>query len=494
MPPSIDAPEAEPLSGLPTRGLPFAVGFYFAFRVITVLVSARVFGADPRTGTAINIVVDCFLLLATAFCAIGDNRYLFRDMTKLPAVRWAVLFLAFSGCSLLWSSTVSLPDSMAYWCAMAADLAIVAMLLRAGPLMVVSDSLMKGFIWGACTVAAIAWILPAESDLRLGDDELLGPNQIGYVCAFAFFFAQYLIRGKRAKAGVPAAVLAITLLRTLSKTTIAAFLAAEGFLLIKDKSISRRTKAATALVVATVVLLFWGLLSSYYSIYTSAGNQPETLTGRLGIWAYFLAEGIQQPWIGHGFDSAWKVIPPFGPDQFEAAHAHNELIQQFYAYGIVGLCLFTGVYWSLYRRIRRITRQPSRAFFFAFLIFILVRGIADTERFDLSLPLWAILMISLLIEGTCTGGDKAPHAVADAPLDPTTHARAFHPPLQSVRGGRYFALCQGGRAHRNPDCRQRESSSGPALSRASGAPHATPQCDVLAGDDHLPEADRRREV
>ena len=120
--------------------------------------------------------------------------------------------------------------------------------------------------------------------------------------------------------------------------------------------------------------------------------------GRLGIWAYFVAEAIQQPWIGHGFDSAWKVVPPFGPDRFEAAHAHNELLQMFYAYGAVGVCMLIGIYSSVYRHVRRLTSGPLKTFLFAFLLFILVRGTADTERFDISLPMWAIVMVSLLIE------------------------------------------------------------------------------------------------
>lgn len=410
---NIDNVQNKPGSKQPMCGLSFAVGFYFAFRVITVLVSVRIFGADPRTGTAINIAFDCFFLLATGFCSIGKVRYRFRAMSKLPSVRWALLFLGFSCCSLLWSSTASLADSMAYWCAMAADFAIVVMLLRAGPLAGVSDSLMRGFLWGACMVTIIAWLMPAEADLRLGDDELLGPNQIGYVCAFAFFFAQYLMREKRAKLSAPAFVLAVTLLRTLSKTTIAAFVVGQGFLLIRDKSIGRRSKILIACAVVAVVALFWGLLSSYYDIYTNTGNQSETLTGRLGIWAYFLSEATQQPWMGHGFDSAWKVIPPFGPDQFEAAHAHNEAIQQFYAYGLVGVCLFAGIYWSLYRHIHRLVRGPRKTFFFAFLMFVLVRGIADTERFDLSFPLWAVVMFSLLIEQARTAEKEANRVVGE---------------------------------------------------------------------------------
>jgi O-antigen ligase len=172
----------------------------------------------------------------------------------------------------------------------------------------------------------------------------------------------------------------------------------QGFLLLRDKSISRRNKILAVVAASIVVIASWSLLSAYYDIYANTGNQSTTLTGRLGIWAYILAEAIQQPWIGHGFDSVWKVIPPFGADQFEAAHAHNELIQQFYAYGVAGVLLFVAIYFSMFRQIRRLPKGALRTFLIAFLIFILVRGFADTERFDLSLPLWAIVMLSLVIE------------------------------------------------------------------------------------------------
>ena len=411
--------ENEGHSESPTMGLPFAVGFYFAFRLFIMLLSVRLLGMDSRTGTGLDLASDYLLLLLVAFCSLGEVRLHFRQMAKLPSIRWALLFLGFSCCSLLWSSTVSMSTSIAYWCGMAADVAIVIMLLRAEPLTRVAESLMKGYVWGACLVAIIAWLMPAQSDLRLGDEELLGANQIGYLCALAFFFAQYLMREKRSRLGIQALFLAVTLLRTLSKTTIAAFLVGEGFILIKDKSISRKSKTLILLAAAAVVAALWSLLTSYYEIYTNGGTQSETLTGRLGIWAYILAEAVQQPWIGHGFDSVWKVIPPFGADQFEAAHAHNELIQQFYAYGIVGVGLFTAIYGSLYRHIRRLAAGPFRTFCFAFLLFVLVRGFADTERFDLSFPLWAIVILSLLIEQARARQEKAATLMAIEPSSST---------------------------------------------------------------------------
>jgi exopolysaccharide production protein ExoQ len=167
----------------------------------------------------------------------------------------------------------------------------------------------------------------------------------------------------------------------------------------------RKTKVWLIIAAMLVLAGFSSLFTSYYQIYVNAGNQSETLTGRLGIWAYLLSESFQQPWFGHGFDSVWRVVPPFGPDKFEAAHAHNELLQQFYAYGLAGVCLFVGVYGSVYRQIRRLAKGPTRTYLFAFLIYVLVRGIADTDRFDLSLPLWAIVLLSALAEDT-QGGRK----------------------------------------------------------------------------------------
>jgi exopolysaccharide production protein ExoQ len=160
---------------------------------------------------------------------------------------------------------------------------------------------------------------------------------------------------------------------------------------------TRRARIWMVLASIVVVALFWGLINAYIDYYANAGNQSETLTGRLGIWAYILNEALQQPWIGHGFHSVWKVIPPFG--SFEARHAHNELLQQFYAYGVIGVCIFIALYRSVFREIRSVHDASMKTFFVGMFLFILVRGLADTEAFDLSLPLWSIVLFrSLLAE------------------------------------------------------------------------------------------------
>jgi exopolysaccharide production protein ExoQ len=324
--------------------------------------------------------------------------------------------LLFSCSSLIWSSTESLPSAVAYWCGLAGDVTIVVLLLRADPVTDVASALMKGFVSSSCCLALVAWVMPVQSDLRLGDEDFFNANQIGNVCAFAFFLAQYLLRSKAGNWFFAAFFLGVTLLRSLSKTTIVAFLLSESFLLIQDRSIRRRTKLLLTFVAAAIVLVFWSLLESYYDVYTNAGNQAETLTGRIGIWAYMLDAALERPWSGHGFNSVWQVVPPFG--DFEAWHAENELLQQFYAYGVVGICLLAGLYGSLYRQFRRLSQGPLKIFFFSMLLFVVVRGFAEAEPFDLLLPLWSIVLISLLVEQIRKEGTNA--SVASQQIDPVT--------------------------------------------------------------------------
>jgi exopolysaccharide production protein ExoQ len=390
---------SETLSHTSTGFVASVVGFFFTFRLFIMLLSVRVFGTDPQTGVEATLALNFLLLVAVAFYSLGEVHCSLGSMSRLPSVRWVLFFLLFSGCSFAWSSTASLPAATAYWCAMAADVAIVALLLRGSPARDVTDSLMKGAVWGACCVASIAWIMPAQSDLRLGDEELLGPNAIGYTCAFAVFLAEYLIATRRGQRRWKflALFLAATTLRSLSKTTIVAFLVSQAFILSLDRSVSRKTKVALLAGFALLIAVSWGLLQAYYDIYVNAGYQVETLTGRLGIWAYILNEALDKPWIGHGFHSVWKVIPPFGSDRFEARHAHNELLQQFYTYGVVGIVMLIGLYRSFYNQAKKLPKSSLRTLLFGLMVFVVVRGFGDTEVFDLSLPTWLIVLFSVFI-------------------------------------------------------------------------------------------------
>lgn len=390
-------------------GLAFAAGFYFSFRTAIALFCVSIFGAEPRTGAELSLALGFLLLLFACFHSLGVGRNSFRSMLRLPGVRWVMVFLGFSFCSLAWSGTVSLSTSFVYWCGLAADVAVVMVLLQTGSAEGTTNAIMKGFVASACCIALVAWAMPAQPDLRLGDEEFLNSNQIGNLCAYAIFMAQSLMRGRDKKWMLAALFLTITLVRSLSKTTIVAFLISESFLVIYDRSMSRRTKALLTAVAVGLVLVFWGLFEAYYGIYTTTGNQAETLTGRTAIWAYLYSAAMEKPWIGHGFDSMWKTIPAFGPDQFEPRHAENEMLQQFWAYGTVGLVMLAGIYGSFLRQVRRLPHGRQRVLFLTVLIYVAVRGLAEAEPFDLLLPLWMIALFSASInEAAGVASARAP--------------------------------------------------------------------------------------
>jgi len=368
-----------------------AVGSYFAFRYATEYLF---FQSNPRAGAAFSVALNLLFFAVVLFHSLGTAPNTLRATVRVPAFRAVTAFLLIALCSLVWSATVSVGVAFVYWCGVAADVGMVVLLLRNGPAEPISASLMKGYVWGALLIAVIIWLSPTMQDLRPGDDEYFSPNAIALICAFGVFMAQYLSRSHRSW-NVAAVILSITLLRTLSKTTIAAFVAGEALLLIRDSAITRRKLLAIVVSAGLVIAAFWNLIIAYFVVYTTTGNEAETLTGRVGIWNYVWDASLEQPWIGHGFHSFRNVVPAFGV--FEAWHAHNELLQLFYTYGIVGLLLFIAVYGSLYLQLRRHSSGSDKALFYGLLLFILIRGFGDTDRFELTLPLWFVFLISALL-------------------------------------------------------------------------------------------------
>jgi hypothetical protein len=374
-----------------------AAGFLFSFRAVLALIAARWLNWGSEPGVIAGVLVELVLLLLVLFQMVGPVARSTSWIYRLPSVRWVLFFLAFSVCSLAWSGTVSPLASAMYWGALAADVAIVLLLFRSQAVEGVAHSMMKGYIASSILLAGVAWLLPAASDLRLGDLEYFNTNQIGNLCAIGVFLAQFLASRKDGQWRISTIFLALTVVRSLSKTTLIAFVVSQLVMLLQNNSMTRAKKAGMIAVALLLMAAFGGLFSSYYDVYSNTGNQAQTLTGRTAIWIYCLDEGMEKPWLGNGMDSMWKVAPPFGSDLFEARHAENEILQQFFAYGAVGIAMLIGIYWTLYRSIRRLPRGAARAVLNGILLYILIRGVAEAEPFDLLLPLWSIVLISSYI-------------------------------------------------------------------------------------------------
>jgi len=378
--------------------LAVSAGFLFASRVIDVFVSARWLNVGTQAGVVAGFVMEFVLALAILINAFGHEMVSSAGIFGSRPFRWVVLYLLFSGCSLLWSVAASAGTSSLYWSQLACDVVIVALLVRSCGAERAAHSLMKGFIVGSCLLAAIAWIMPSAGDLRLGDIDFFNTNQIGNLCALSVLMCSLVARRGDGVSRPVTWFLVVTLFRSLSKSTLIAFAACLIHGLIRDSSMRRARKWLLIGSAGALTLIFWGLLSAYYDVYVTTSNQAETLTGRTAIWAWTLDASLSRPWFGNGFDAMWKVAPPFGGDLFEARHAENELLQQFFAYGVCGIVLLVGVYGSLYRCMRNLPRDAKRIALTSFFVYVLVRGAAEAEPFDLLLPLWLVTALGLLLE------------------------------------------------------------------------------------------------
>lgn len=389
-------PRLAPPPSNPLLPLAFCAGLLFSGRTVFVLITARWLNIGTVAGVLAGFAIAAILALMALFGAFGAQTCDGRTPWSSGPLLWVILYLAFSGCSLFWTASVSVVASSLYWFSVAGDVGIVIVLVRGAGSERAMDALLKGFIAGSCVLAAIAWLMPATADLRLGDLDYFNTNQIGNLCALSLLMCSFLAaRGRNLGLVIPW-FLGITLLRTLSKATLAAFTVCLLYRFIRDAGIPRKKKWLLASSTVVLTLSFWSLLSAYYHVYTTAGNQAETLTGRTAIWAWTLDAALDRPWFGNGFDAMWKVAPPFGGQLYESRHAENELLQQFFAYGACGVVLLIGIYGSLYRRIRALPLSPERMTLTAFLIYVGVRGLAEAEPFDLLLPLWLITAFALL--------------------------------------------------------------------------------------------------
>jgi exopolysaccharide production protein ExoQ len=368
--------------------LSLATGFVFAFRVCLTFLW---FQDEPQTGTIVWLALSLILLAFAVLFSIGSTIALPVSYRAMP-IRWAAALLGVGLISLGWSQA-PFEAAAGYWLSWAADVASVWFLLREGDPEIKAAAIMKGFVWGSCMIATIAWASPAAEDMRLGDLLFLHPNLLGFLFSIATFMAIHLAH-ETTLWRWPAVFLAGTLLRTISKSSIFAFLIALIFYLLRDSTLSRKVKIRMGIVAALIVVSLSGLLEAYFTTYAS-GTDPETLTGRTFIWAVSLEYALKNPVLGNGFYSYRFIVPRFGA--FEAQQAHNELLQQFFSFGVVGVVLTIGLYWAFFRQIRRAPTTHLKTLAGTILLFALVRGLTDTQIYDLSFPLWLMTMLSILL-------------------------------------------------------------------------------------------------
>jgi exopolysaccharide production protein ExoQ len=372
------------------KPLQMIAGFFFAYKFCFIYLG---FQSDPRAGTIASLACSVLLLVAAVLYTLGDTHFSMRLLFTSRILGWLAAYLAVSGLSLCWTGASSVTDAAGQWAGMVIEVAIVLLLIKKPDVEVSVEALMKGFVLGMLLVGAVAWLSPVTSDLRIGNDEFLHPNIVGLYSALAFFLAQQLALKNRTWRWCCLA-LGITLLRSISKTSIIAFLVAESFYLLREKQIPRPMKIKMAAAAAAVTACFATLLRANLTTYVSGDvNQAESLTGRTLVWATAFSMAIERPWIGHGFQSFRALIPAFGT--FEPEHAHNELLQQFFEYGLLGVAVTIALYLSLFLAAKRSVANNYRGLVFAIMLFAAIHGLTESLNLDLTVPLWLTAALAI---------------------------------------------------------------------------------------------------
>lgn len=350
------------------------------------------FQEEPKNGTAISILSSCTILLIAGLVPMIFDSPL--KITWPKPARWIFVYTAFTGLSLFWTQASSLSNAAGYWVGFAADVLVVIMLLGCADAETVAVAAIKGFVAGSAVVAVIAWTAPGTPDLRMGQEEFLHPNALGYQFALAALLAMYLaLRCPAASYWKwTAAALDFSLLRTLSKSSIIAFSCAAGFYIVFRASLQWRTKIKIAIAHIILMLLSWPFVSAYLQEYTQS-TALGTLTGRTTIWASSWEIAFETPWIGHGFYSYRSVVPFFG--EFEAWQAHNDMLQQFFSYGVIGVLLAATVYVSFLRYLRRCERSPELSLAYVLVLFGLMHGLTEANHIDLALPVRLMVLLAV---------------------------------------------------------------------------------------------------
>lgn len=385
-----NAPALRLMSAADRTAAASAVAFccFFA-KPLQLALTYLFFQDNPKLGTAFNIGVSLLGLYLVILLLIAYGFESRKRIWSRPTM-WVLAYATLSGVSLLWSQSESLLHAFGYWIGFAAEIVTVVLILRSGSTGTIAVYALKGYVYASCVLALIAWMAPGTWEFRMGQQDYLHPNVIGNQFAVAALFAFYLGRhfsGAR-QWNWMGIILVFSLLRTLSKASIVSFLIAGAFYVVRYSKVSLRNQLKVIAVATIMVLLSWGLISAYADVYLEENN-VETVTGRTVIWAVTSEIAAERPWLGHGFYSIRSVVPNFG--EFEAWHAHNDFLQQFFSYGIVGLLLSLVIYASFYRHLRRSPTSPQLGLASALLVYALLHGLTDANHADLMLPSCMIL-------------------------------------------------------------------------------------------------------
>ncbi len=399
-------------------------------------VDLGILSSEQEVNVGLDLQVSIKLALSAVVSAIGIfglllHRAVRQALFSVPGIGLVAMAMVFVGTSLF-----AYPESATI--SRAASLIFVAYLcfVPTAVLLLGVRGYLAAIVLGLAVHMLISWVLylgfPSIGVFQeeLGEATLVHrmgglahPNTIGRVAALSFVLCLAMLRSDELAPRLPAArtwltwviVLALaTLVASLSRTSIAATIAATGLLLL-DRIWTRAGLAWCVLAASLGVLAVLGveltsdggvIAKSVLSSATKTGDVEEitSVTGRTEIWAEAIRLIGQRPWTGWGLNSAPLVMSEY------SQHTHNAILHAAFSGGVMaGAILLLLFLWNLVKGLR-----DSEPIIRAISAFILVSSLVEDTVIDTfpfpATTLWvfALLYPSLYCRTGAWGAERSP--------------------------------------------------------------------------------------
>lgn len=317
-----------------------------------------------------------------------------------------ILFWVWAGLSFNWRGNLGQEAAFLAWLNISLNLCSIYLLFGMFPAEKVGISCLRGGVLGASVMAAqVLFFVLRGMDIRSENSDFFGANYIGGALGLGLLCALHLIRIDASRRyqriwRVLIPVFGIGLLVSLSKTALlAVFSGLAIYFVVGTQSVKVRIRWALALLLlgAAATAYIYDYLETYFSL-AQDGEALESLSGRTFIWLETLFDIDQNPYLGYGVRSFVEYGPQIA--DVPLVHAHNELLQTFFSYGVVGVVLLVFAYFAVARRaVRQLSEMPQcrvfSGFCLAIVAFAIIRGLTEAHDAASVLPIHFFFMLSL---------------------------------------------------------------------------------------------------
>jgi len=326
----------------------------------------------------------------------NDNRFGLASKLGGALLIWAAL-------SIVWTPTRSVVA--VYYLAYLVQVAISYMLCKLYPIRDVFHRFCLGMAYATAVSTPLTLMLSGSGSAHMGDisDRLTLFAVIAWGDCLGIMSVMYLVWEQsisKRRAMLLASSLLVGLYLTFGKTEIIA-LALTGAIYVLLAPGTTWRRVGRILFMLAGIGLGWIATASKIDKYLGDSGSAETLSGRLILWTQTFAQIINGPYIrGYGFYAFQEVGPNPWRHPNGIAHAHNEFLQVWFNFGLIGVSLVFGFYFALgFASLK--ARKRGEGFIATLILcvifFCLIRGLAEANASLCLIPISWLFLFDCLV-------------------------------------------------------------------------------------------------